>query len=349
LSTFSDTGENRVETWMTEVMSTMPHGWQVRLRAVFDRVQLPPLPGLPGSPENLDAITTASRPVVSSGNSKLDYEKTRRAISASVGWEPARSAWGLGASYYHSVESDWLGQQVGLQLNRDLARGNTNLSLGVSHGFDTIKPNLDAGSSTETRHRSTNDITFVLTQTLTQRMQVALGIETTWVSGFLANPYRQVYAGGAPLPEAHPDARFRRAVFGRIDRWLMTRASVSLAARWYSDDWGVQAGTFDARLHQYVGDNLIVRYRYRYHSQGAALFYRDIYASINGIDGRMTADYKLNNFDSNLFGIKLSVPLEGLGVPTLLAGVVLDAKYERYFDSQSFGADVFESGFTWPF
>lgn len=349
MSTFSDTADNRVETWITEVFSTLPHGWQVNLRAVFDRVQLPPLPGLPGSPENIDAITTASRPVASTSSSKSSYEKNRQALSGSLRWEPRRSDWGVGVSYYHSVESDWLGQQVGLQLNRDLAKGNTNLSLALSHGFDTIKPSLDAGGSTETLHRDTNDVTFVVTQTLTQRMQVALGVETTWMNGFLANPYRQVYAGGTQQPEAHPESRSRRAVFGRIDRWLMTRASISLAARWYSDDWGVQAGTVDARLHQYVGDHLIVRYRYRYHSQGAALFYRDLYADVNGIDGSVTADYKLNDFDSNLFGIKMSVPFEGLGVHALLAGVVLDAKYERYFDSQSFGADVFETGFTWPF
>jgi hypothetical protein len=304
---------------------------------------------LPGSPENVDAITTASRPVANVSTSKLDFEKTRREVSGTLRWQPPRGAWEFGGHYYHSLESDWLGQQVGLQAQRNLAQGNTNLALGVSHGFDTITPDLDASGSSETRRRSTNDLTFVWTQTLTQRMQMALGLETTWVGGFLANPYRQVYAGGAQRPETHPDSRWRRAVFGRVDRWLMTRASVSLGARWYGDDWGVQAGTFDVRLNQYVGEHLIVRYRYRYHRQTAAYFHRDLYESATGIDGWMTADYKLNDFDSNLFGIKMTVPFEGLGVHALLAGVVLDAKYERYFDSQSFGADVFESGLTWPF
>jgi len=346
---FSDTGENRIETWMGEWMSSLPNGWQMTLRGLLDHVQLPPLPGLPGSPENLDAITTASRPIANTNVSKLDFEKRRREVSGGVSWQPAHGAWAVGSNYYHSMESDWLGQQLGVHVQRNLAQGSTNLAFGVAHGWDTITPDLDADGVRDTRRRHTNDLTFVWTQSLTQRTQVALGAETTWVHGFLANPYRQVYAGGAQHPETHPESRFRRALFGRVDRWLMTRASVSLAARWYGDDWGVQSGTMDLRLNQYVGDHLIVRYRYRYYNQTAASFYRDLYESATGIDGWMTADYKLNNFDSSLFGVKMTVPFEGLGVHALLAGVVLDAKYERYFDSQSFGADVFESGLTWSF
>jgi hypothetical protein len=349
MSSFSDTGANRIETWMGEWVSTLPQGWQLRLRGVFDRVELPPLPGLPGSPENLDAITTASRPIANTTSSKLDYQKTRREVTGAVNWQPPRGDWGMGAHYYHSIESDWLGQQVGVQVNRNLAQRNTNLALGYAYGFDTIEPDLDSGSTADMRRRNTNDMTFVWTQTLSQRTQMALGVEGTWMHGFLANPYRQVYAGGAERPETHPSSRFRRAVFGRFDQWLMTRASVSLAARYYGDNWGVRASTVDVRLNQYVGDHLIVRYRYRYHTQGAASFYSDFYESATGVNGWMTGDYKLNHFDSNLFGIKMSVPFEGLGVHALLAGVVLDAKYERYFDSQSFGADVFESGLTWPF
>jgi hypothetical protein len=139
----------------------------------------------------------------------------------------------------------------------------------------------------------------------------------------------------------------RRAVFGQVDRYLTTRASASLGARWYSDDWGVQAGTFDVRFNQYIGERLIVRYRYRYHTQTAATFYRDLYEDTNGVDGYRTADYKLQDFDSNLFGIKVSVPFEGTAA--WVAGLVLDVKYERYFDSHSFAANVLEAGFSWPF
>ncbi len=102
-------------------------------------------------------------------------------------------------------------------------------------------------------------------------------------------------------------------------------------------------------LHQYVGEHLIVRYRYRYHTQSAASFFRDIYESTTGIDGYVTGDYKLDQFDSNLFGVKFSVPFEGLSVSPWASGLVLDLKYERYFDSKSFAANVLEAGFTWPF
>ena len=47
--------------------------------------------------------------------------------------------------------------------------------------------------------------------------------------------------------------------------------------------------------------------------------------------------------------MKFSVPFEGLSVSPWARGLVVDLKYERYFDSQSFAANVLEAGFTWPF
>ena len=349
MHTFSDSEENRVETYAMQFRQAFSAGWSLSLRTALDRVILPPLPGLPGSPENVDAITAASRPVQSVQLSKEAYSKMRQEVVGGVHWAPQGQSWTASTSVYTSFESDYTGRQVGVSLARNFNRGNTNLSLALAHGFDTITPELDEGQQVAPKDRNTEDLTFVWTQTVTPKVLTQLGFETTWVHGFQNNPYRSVYAGGTRVPEQHPERRFRQAVFGQVDRYLTSRASVSLRARYYNDDWGVQAGTFDARLHQYVGEHLIVRYRYRYHTQSAASFYRDIYESTNGIDGYVSGDYKLDEFDSNLFGVKFSVPFEGLSVSPWASGLVMDLKYERYFDSKSFAANILEAGFTWPF
>ena len=349
MHTFTDSEENRVETYAMQLRQAFRDGWSLSLRTALDRVILPPLPGLPGSQENVDAITAASRPVQSAALSKEGYSKMRQEVVGGVNWAPQGQSWRASGSVYTSFESDYSGRQVGVALGRDFNQGNTNLSLGLAHGFDTIEPEVDNGQQRDARDRDTEDLTLVWTQTVTPKTLTQLGFETTWVRGFQSNPYREVYAGGTRVPERHPGRRFRQAVFGQVDRYLVSRASVSLRARFYSDDWGLQAGTFDARLHQYVGEHLIVRYRYRYHTQSAASFFRDIYESTSGVDGYVSGDYKLDDFDSNLFGVKFSVPFEGLSVSPWASGLVLDLKYERYFDSKSFAANVLEAGFTWPF
>ena len=347
LHSFSDSRQNRVDSYLLEVQQPASPTWTMQLRGILDRVHLPPLPGLPGSQENVDAITAASRPVQSAAASKDSYLKQRKELTGSVAWHPAEGALRGGGSYYISHESDFLGQQASLDLGRDWAQGSTSLAARFAYGYDRITPDEHTGGDPTAQSRNTADVTVTCTQSLTPRLQGQIGAEVTSIRGFQNNPYRKVYAGGNILPEHHPEERLRRAVFAQVDRYFGTRSSVSLNARWYSDDWGVHAGSIDTRFNQYVGDRFIVRYRYRFHTQSGAWFYRDLYEVGDGVDGYRTADYKLRGLDSNLFGVKVSVPFEG--TYPWLDGMVLDVKYERYFDSRNFAANVLEAGCSWPF
>jgi hypothetical protein len=328
-------------------MQGLASDWSMGVRGVLDRVHLPPLPGLPGSRENVDAITAASRPVRSAAQSKQDYTKERFEATGDLRWTPHGGTTRGGGSYYVSRESDYLGQQVSVDMARDFDQANTNLAMRAAFGFDRITPDEHTGGDPAARTRHSIDLVGVCTQTLSPQTLGSLGVELTVLDGFQSNPYRSVYDGGLRQPERHPEERRRGAVFAQVDRYLMTRSSVSLAGRWYRDDWDVQAVSLDARFNQYVGERLIVRYRYRWYTQTAAYFWRELYEGGDGVDGYRTADYKLQEFSSNLFGIKVSVPFEG--TTPWLDGLVLDCKYERYFDSKSFAANVLEAGFSWPF
>jgi Protein of unknown function (DUF3570) len=343
---FTDSESNHIDSYMLQYFQGIGQHFGLSLHGALDRVHLPPLPGFPGSRENVDAITAASRPVRSTAESKLAYLKQRQEMTAAVVALP-RDGWRGSGSYYVSRESDFLGQQIAAEIGRDLHGGSTSLMLRSAVGYDRISPDEHTGGDPTPRSRTSIDVTTTCVQSLTPKTQGSVGVEIGSVRGFQSNPYRKVYAGGQILPEQNPESRLRAAAFGQIDRYLTTRSSVSLAARYYGDDWGIHAGTFDLFFNQYIGDHLIVRYRYRRHMQTAASFYRELYGSTEGIDGYRTADYKLQDFDSNLFGIKVSVPFEGwVG---RLDGLLVDLKYERYFDSHSFAANVLETGFSWPF
>jgi hypothetical protein len=344
---FSDSQGNSINSFILEGMRSVSDAWSMSVRGLLDQVHLAPLPGLPGSPENIDAITAASRPVRSAADSKTQYTKQRREVTGSVAWHPRGSLLRGSGAYYVSHESDFLGQQVSAEVARDWFGGSSMLALRTAYGFDYLHPDPHTGGDPTARHRQNIDMTAVWTQSLDPKTQTQLGVEVNTVRGFQANPYRHVYSGGQILPETHPEARLRQAAFAQVDRYLGTRSSLSLGGRYYGDDWGVHAGSFDVLFNQYIGDRFIVRYRYRYHTQTAASFYRDLYESVDGVDGYRTADYKLQQMSSNLFGIKVSVPFEG--TTRWLDGVVLDLKYERYFDSHSFAANVLEAGFGWPF
>jgi hypothetical protein len=65
--------------------------------------------------------------------------------------------------------------------------------------------------------------------------------------------------------------------------------------------------------------------------------------------GYLTADYRLGSFDSHLFGALVEFNLGGLTHRAMLRRVNLSLKYERYFNTNNFSANIFESGLSYAF
>jgi hypothetical protein len=296
-----------------------------------------------GTQEAVDAITTASRPIRNGGDAFRDFSKVRNEFQ--VGTAFTRGDLG----YYLSTESDYLAQQVRGSYNRDFLDQNLNLLVGSSFGWDTIKPLEDEDTSTGNDRRTTWNWNAVVTQVLSPTLVLRAGGELYLVKGLQHNPYRNVYAGGAPRPERHPDRRIRQDAFVKLAKYLKNRSSIKLEYVGYRDDWGVTSHALSARLNQYVSKDVLVRYRYRFYTQGAADFYRSEYADSSGIDGYRTGDYRLGAFDSHLFGVLVEFDLGGLADRAALRRVSLDLKYERYFNTNNFSANIFESGLSYRF
>jgi len=185
----------------------------------------------------------------------------------------------------------------------------------------------------------------VMTEVASPTLIVRYGAEYNLVNGLQHNPYRNVYAGGTNVPERHPESRQRRDAFVRMNQALPNRSSVKLAYRFYNDDWGVNSHELDSRLSQYVTRGLSARWEYRYYTQTAADFFRDDYASVNGIGGFLTGDYRLGPLSSHLFGGSLRMDLEAFAsTREFLRRMTLWLDVERYFNSNNYSANVVETG-----
>lgn len=302
-----------------------------------ERVLIPAVAAPPGTQDAVDAITTASRPI--SGNAFQDFVKMRNEAQAE--YERGRTA----LSYYVSSESDYLAQQVGGRWNQDYRDQSMNLSLGGSLSWDLIDPVRDDDTQQGRASKTTLHGNAVITEVLSPTTIVRYGLEYNLVSGLQHNPYRNVYAGGTHVPERHPDTRQRRDAFVRVSRALPDRSSLKLSYRLYNDDWGVTSHELGTRLSQYVTRGLSVRWEYRWYTQGAATFFRDEYASVNGIDGYRSGDYRLGELDSHLFGGSLRADLDALAPDhTFLRKLSLWFDVERYFNSNHYSANVIETG-----
>jgi len=307
-----------------------------------ERVTIPAIAAPAGSQEAIDAITTASRPI--EGDAYQDFEKTRNELQGEV------KRGGASVGYYHSIESDYLAHQVSASYDRGFRDEQTNVSVGTSWGWDDIKPLADQRSVTRADHKNTLHLNAVATQILTPTSVVRLGVEYNHVTGLQHNPYRLVYAGGASVPERHPETRDRRDAFLRFHQYLDNRSSLKLDYRLYDDDWGILSHEVTGALSQYVVDGFYARYQYRWYTQSAADFWRPEYATTQGVNGYLTGDYRLSRLSSHLFGVSLNADLGALAPDSpKLRRFAVSLDYERYFNSNNYSADILETGLQFRF
>jgi hypothetical protein len=341
---FSDSDDVHVYSGVAEYEMSLSGEGRVFFGFHREKVVVPAISAAPGSDEAVDAISGASRPIASPAQAYSAFEKTRHQLDAQLACR------GIGAGYYLSSESDYVAQKVSGSAERSFLDDHLTLSVGGSWGWDDIQPVADEDTDASADRKTTAHANVVLTQVLGPTTVAQAGVEINDVRGLQHNPYRTVYVAGAYVPEAHPDARLRRDAFVKLNQWLGSRASLKLGWGMYHDDWGLDSHTVQAKLSQYVGDAVVVGYRWRWYSQSAADFWRSEYTEAGGVQGLQTGDYRLSPFDAHLFGSAISWDL-GRGPLAIrgLEGVVWNLEYERYFNTNDFSANIFQSGVALSF
>ena len=341
---FSDVDEVSVSSHFMRQGVQMENGLGAAIQINHETVVVPAIDASLGSDEAADAITTASRPISNLADAFTYFVKTRNEIQGSMAYRGAE------VGYYVSDENDYFAQMVWTNYSREFMGENLNLSAGLNYAWDRIDPVDDVRSQEAPGTRNTLYMSFVATQVLTSTTVLRAGIEHSLVDGLQHNPYRNVYAGGGNVGEVHPVRRGRNDFFVRVSQFIRNGSSIKVDYRYYSDDWHLDSHTVGAKLTQYVTGDFVMRYRYRYYRQSATWFFRDEYQFSSGIDGYLTGDYRLGQFDAHLFGGKIFWNLDRFFKSyDFIQRVDLTLGYERYFNSTNFTANIFETGLEMSF
>jgi len=336
---FSDVEGVNVHTHYLTFGINMTANVALTAQMAHDIVVFPAIEAAPGSEEAVDAITTASRPIAGNADPYQDFVKIRDEFQGTASYR------GLATSYYVSKESDYFAQMVSAGYSHGFLHDNFTVSGGFSYSWDDIQPLEDADTQTVPDFRKTTHVNLVLTQIVTPTTVVRVGAEYNRVRGLQHDPYRNVYVEGTNVPERHPKYRDRRDAFVRVSQYLPNRSSIKVDYRYYVDDWGVESQTIGGKLNQYITDQVIVRYRYRYYNQIPSFFFRDEYTAAGGVDGFQTNDYRLGDYGAHLFGGRIMWFPHGV---FRRIGFVEDVHfvvgYEHYFNSNNFSAHIIETG-----
>jgi hypothetical protein len=148
-------------------------------------------------------------------------------------------------------------------------------------------------------------------------------------SGYLTDPYKAYWG-----VDNRPGSRDQWAALFRWNHFIDSMdATVRTSYRFYHDDWGVTANTFQFEWAQVLNNGWTVTPGLRYTTQSAAWFYYDpVYDPLLGApfppgyllnpNGYYTSDQRLSAFGGITPGIKVSKAING--------GWLVDAKAEYY-------------------
>jgi hypothetical protein len=231
----------------------------------------------------LDLVSGASPIIVSNQTGKPTQILTGASITdrrkaADVGLKRRLGEWVLGVSRTLSNEKDYDSNATGASLTYDFNERNTTLALGYGTSNDRVMSVTDSALH---ERRDTREYLLGVTQLLDRHSFLQSNVTLTKARGYLSDPYKltlTVFTNPAQnvfARDIRPDSRDQLAWLTRYKRNLAVQnAVVSAEYRYYRDDWGIRANTFEAQWLQTLNEQWKIELGLRYYSQSAADFYR---------------------------------------------------------------------------
>lgn len=314
----------------------------------------------------VDNVSSASIDVLASGASKYTEKRTEFSVAGQYLYDKAI----VSAGYTNSEESDYSADTYYFNISQDFFGDLTTLNFGYTLGQDVVEQN---GNDTFAEDIDRHHFRFGLTQVATPNLIFGLDYELITDEGYLNNPYRSyryqinpldASAGYQFAQEVYPDTRTSDAAALRFLYYFQGRRTLGGNYRYFTDDWGIDAHTATLSYTHVVRNHWIVEAKYRYHQQGAADFYSDLFTFEAQDENDWRArDKELSDFNNHTLSLYLSYEREVAYNLIDKAGVTLQwdhiwFEYDNFTDlrvdveipgeepTYSFEADVIKLVFT---
>jgi hypothetical protein len=274
-----------------------------------------------------DIQSCASVDVVSTASPSRGYEETRHGFT--LGIQHRKQLTTMGGGFSYSTENDYISHAFLASVSQELFQRNFTVALNLSARWDEVgrvneeffKENLTGGGAG-----------ISLTQLISPRWIGQFVYSLDYLDGFQSSPYRLVPVGSETtvdaafsVPETHPSKRFRNAFTGRLKENVAERFYLEQSLRFYFDTWGLTAQTLLLQAYWQVSLPVTLRFRYRFHNQSGADFYRESYDSLQEY---MSRDRELGTLQTHLLGPQLQYRTESFWI---FDKASFDAKVEYFY------------------
>ena len=220
--------------------------------------------------------------------------------------------------------------KVSLILPIELQRGYPNV-----RGEDGERNKSDYASSP--RNSYSGSLSY--SQIINQRMQVAFLLDVIYQQGYLGLPFHRVFFNNSSLHvENLPDTRIKIPLGFRASYFFGDKIIVRTYYRYYHDDWGLNAHTFNIETPVKITPFFSISPYYRFYSQSAVKYFAP-YKIHTAADEFYTSNYDLSKFNSNFYGagFRITPPKGVFGLQHLN---MLEIRYGHYTKTSGMNSDI---------
>ena len=217
-----------------------------------------------------------------------------------------------------SSEYDYTSINGGVNLAKELNNGNTEFSFSAQAFIDNWKTyypvELRGEVTVPTTSRNSYNAQLTYSQVLSKRLQMSISIEAIYMEGLLSTPFHRVYFSDQALPDIErlPSKRLKVPLALRLNYKPTDNLVVRSYYRFYTDDFGIDAHTFNLELPYHINDNWTVAPFFRFHTQTGSDYFLP-FAEHKSTDAFYTSDYDLSELNSTKYGLGIAyTPLYGL-------------------------------------
>jgi hypothetical protein len=291
------------------------------------------------------APSTTATTTSASGNSVLvtvpgtgllarQYTTPANTLPVDQGFKDHRYAFSGGYTYAYdpqtrftmggavSLERDYTSISANGAIARDFNNKNTTLSLAGNIEYDRSRPFfgtptpfavMDATQKGPNATKMVYSVVAGVTQVMNRHWLLQLNYSAGLSRGYQDDPYRILSlvdaTTGAPdsyLYEGRPHSRFRQSVY-LGNKIALGPTVTDLSARYYHDDWGINAITAEIGERIAITKGLYVEPLARYYHQSAANFFDYYLVAGTTLPNYASSDSRLSRFSATTFGAKIGV------------------------------------------
>lgn len=271
-----------------------------------------------------DAYTSASSDNIDSNVSSASMNDTRGYGTLSYNRKNLKRSETYGIRAGYSKEFDYQSFSTGFSYTKEWNEGNTELNftgqaffdkwLGKEHSTELIYPEMwfpgDLTSNNYQKitnpNRNSYNAQLFLSQVLSTKLQIGVSAEIIYMSGLLSTPFHSVYFADKEDFEMDierlPSSRLKIPFGVRLNYFPLDFLILRSYYRYYTDDFGINAHTFEFETPVKINSSFTVSPFYRYHTQTASKYFAPKNVHLSS-ETYYTSDYDLSGLNAHKYGI----------------------------------------------